>query len=241
MNDAALMDWLGSARARLVLRQERAALERVLPRLFGRTLLQVGNWGDGLLGASVHWRTGVVGGFGDGHSQVVCDLHALPLMRHSVDAILLPHSLETVAEPHQLLREADRSLTNRGQLIILGFNPWSWWGMRQHGPRRFAPLPEGCRPLRAGRVSEWLSVLDYEIVTQARYGPGGRRWPRVLQPLLAGFATGYLLLARKRSLPVNPLRQRWRERTPGMQVARLPSARSSVPAARNINLLSPRR
>ncbi len=223
---ANLGDWFNSPRAQGILREERLHLAAVLPSLFGRTMLQIGNWGDGLLQTSAHWRTGVVGP--DGRSQVVCALESLPLVRNSVDAILLPHSLEFTDVPHRLLRETDRTLTPRGQLVILGFNPWSWWGLRQRLWRRHPAYPAGLRPLGPGRLCEWLSVLDYEVVRFERFGPKLRLWPRVLRFALVPFSANYLILARKRSLPVSPLRERWRKASAGMDVARLPSARSGT-------------
>jgi hypothetical protein len=109
-----------------------------------------------------------------------------------------------------------RSGTNSpgdGQLIILGFRPFS----------------AGVRNLlaRAGiaehRLRDWLKLLGFEVIDARRYlftWPWGRAAPRrqrflentgnTLWPLFAG---AYLLRARKRVYTLTPIQPRWRART----------------------------
>ena len=220
-------DWLHSPRGEQLLRAERARLDPRLAKLFGRTLLQIGDWGDDLLRPAPHWRTGVIGT--GGNVQVICDLGALPLVPHSADAILLAHSLEAAPSPHRLLREADTALTSRGQLLILGFNPYSWWGLRQRWLPAYPALPPRQQLLGSGRITDWLRLLDYEVVCRERFGPVVPRGPRWLQPLLAPFAPAYLIHARKRQIPVNPIRKpAWRRAPADASAARLGSVRSAA-------------
>lgn len=219
--------WMDSPRGRLMLRHESAQLDRVLPRLFGRTLLQLGLWGENLLRGASHFRTGVIGS-GPG-AQVICDLEALPVVKHSVDTILLAHSLEFASSPHQLLREANRALSVRGQLLILGFNPYSWWGLRHRLAPQYPALPAPARPLSSGRVADWLRLLDYDVLSCERFGPGLRTQIRWLGPMLQPFAPGYLIHARKRRIPwrLTPT-PRWQREGPpaSATIARMPAARS---------------
>src|SRR5690606_29319162 len=62
---------------------------------------------------------------------LVTDPAALPFPAASLDLIVLPHTLERSADPHQVLREVERVLVPEGRVVITGFNPASWWGLRQ--------------------------------------------------------------------------------------------------------------
>lgn len=57
--------------------------------------------------------------------------HELPLAQHSVDLVIMHHTLDYASFPHQTLREVSRSLKSGGHLLIIGFNPLSFWGMRR--------------------------------------------------------------------------------------------------------------
>ncbi|UVE59594.1 class I SAM-dependent methyltransferase [Coxiella-like endosymbiont] len=61
----------------------------------------------------------------------------LPLLSNSVDVIVLVHLLEFIDYPARLLQEIFRALKPNGQLIILGFNPWSLWGLKKLFPEVF--------------------------------------------------------------------------------------------------------
>ena len=111
-------------------------------------------------------------------------------MSDCIDAALLPHTLEFAPDPYAILREADRVLVGEGQLLLLGFRPWSLWGMRARWSR--ARLSAGHAPRAVERlVREWLVLLGYEVVAEQRYlylGP----WSR---GLAASEGTGRMLRA----------------------------------------------
>ncbi len=141
-----------------------------------------------------------------------------------MDAVLLPHTLEFAADPYAIVREVDRVLTGEGQLLVLGFNPWSTWGLRGRFSRTGFP-PGMRRVLSEKRVRDWLVLLGYEVVSERRYlfaspwssglspneGPG-RFLRRGFNPLPSG---AYLLKARKRVYTLTPIRPRFREK-PGV-------------------------
>jgi hypothetical protein len=146
----------------------------------------------------------------------------LPITADSVDAVLLPHTLEFEADPYAIVREADRVLVGEGQLLVLGFRPWSLWGLRAGASRGSFP-PGMRRVLPEKRVRDWLVLLGYEIVSDRRYlystpwssgrreGEGNGRMLRrgLFNPLPAG---AYLLKARKRVYTLTPIRPRFRDK-----------------------------
>ena len=243
--------WLVGPSAQGVIEAERAVLRQALARLFGRSLLQIGSWTPRLLETSSHWRTGVLGP--DQGVDVRCDLSALPLAGGSVDAILLAHSLESAPSAHRLLREVDRALSPRGQLLVLAFNPYSIWGLRQRWLRRYPALPISMQPLGSGRVQDWLRLLDYEVLDCQRIAPQRvefdanhqpRRWWRErrqdlvrrapwLQLMWGFFAPVYLIQARKRRVPMSPAQKPvWRRASAGMDAVNMPTR--NMPTIKNL-------
>jgi SAM-dependent methyltransferase len=210
------------------LHAESELLGEALEDVFGWELLQVGAWGTGreLLRSSRTRRQTVVAPleFATG-VDVIGRASQLPVNSDSMDAVLLPHTLEFAADPYAIVREVDRVLTGEGQLLVLGFSPWSTWGLRARLSRTGFP-PAMRRVLGERRVRDWLVLLGYEIVAAKRYlfaspwGGGlspnegtGRYLRRGLNPLPA---SAYLLKARKRVYTLTPVRPRFREKQPAV-------------------------
>jgi len=224
---------------------EQAQLSKVLPNLFGYHLLQVGRpMESDLLGASriAHrmvmdelspfFREGGGGSFLSQSDQ-------LPIASDSLDVILLPHTLEYVSRPHEVLREAERTLIPEGHLLILGFNPWSQFGLRRMlcGWRNSSPW---CGHFYSTlRLKDWLALLGFDTVLVQHYffrpplqnegimrrlgsleRVGKRFWPL--------FGGGYLLVAKKRVTTLTPIKPRWRTRRSIVSVGTTePTARRS--------------
>lgn len=210
-NRHALELWLRSPRGRRWLALEEKEVRRVLPEVFGRHMLQIGSWGHGdqLVASSETLHHAVIGTVADFGAQALAVPEQLPVMTKSVDAVLLPHTLEFAPSPHNVLREANRILTDRGRLLILGFNPWGSFVMRQRLGLRYRAFPPAGRFYSVGRLSDWLELLDFEIAEVRRFSIGFP-WmdPRTdddawhLDALVARLSEGYLLVAKKRVLPM---------------------------------------
>lgn len=81
----------------------------------------------------------------------------LPLETDNIDLVVASHVLEASTDPHQVLREIDRILVPEGQLILIGFNPWSL--MRSGNLlRKKIDLPN------MSRVRDWFSLLGFEMM-----------------------------------------------------------------------------
>lgn len=226
MSGTQAADWLTTSLGRQLLAAEAEVLRGLLDDVFGLELLQLGSWGASreLLSSSRTRRQTVVAPHaGDGSAvDLVAELTQLPIQTASVDAVLLPHTLEFAAAPHAVVREADRVLTGEGQLIVLGFRPWSLWGLRARASREGYP-PGLLQMLGMGRVRDWLELLGYEVVLQRRYlysrpwGKGSGESRRILRRGLFNPlpAAAWLLRARKHVYRMTPLRHRFqRERRP---------------------------
>jgi SAM-dependent methyltransferase len=220
--DAALSAWWASALGRALLAAESELLSEALEDVFGWELLQIGAWGGSreLLAGSRSRRQTILAapGFPAG-ADIIGRPPLLPIASDAVDAVLLPHTLEFATDPYAIVREVDRVLVGEGQLLVLGFRPWSLWGMRARASHTGFP-PGMRRVLPERRVRDWLVLLGYEVVASRRYlycspwssgsGGAGRILRRGLTHPLPGGA--YLLKARKRIYTMTPVRPRFREK-----------------------------
>ncbi len=223
--DTALCGWWETPIGSALLATESELLGEALEDVFGWELLQVGAWGCGreLLARSRSRRQSLIAGaaFARG-ADVLARPSQLPVTSDSIDAVLLPHTLEFAPDPYAVLREVDRVLVGEGQLLVLGFRPWSLWGMRARWSRSGFP-PGMRRVLSEGLLREWLVLLGFEVVAARRYlylspwsrglargeGTGRMLRPGLTYPLPAG---AFLLKARKRVYTLTPVRPRFREK-----------------------------
>jgi SAM-dependent methyltransferase len=204
--------WMRSPRGKELVELERRELARALPGVFGRHLLQVGSWGEGeqLITSAETLHRAVLGTVGDFGASALTETERLPVAEKSVDALVLPHTLEFTHSPHNLLREANRVLSDRGRLFVLGFNPLGIWGLRERLGLRYRAFPHGARFYSVGRLWDWLELLDLEVTEVRRFGVGfpwnaprsdGEPWS--VASLTRPFAESYLLSAKKRVIPMN--------------------------------------
>jgi len=218
---APIDDWLHSSRGEALRAAEALLLREALEDCFGWEMLQIGLWGGEreLIAGGRTRRQTVISGTHSRGADVIARLTQLPVASDSVDAVLLPHTLEFETDPYAVLREVDRVLTGEGKLLVLGFHPWSLWGLRAKATRGGWP-PQLRRLLSERRLRDWLVLLGYEVTETRRYlydAPWGepalasrslhRSW---YNPLPAG---AFLMKARKRVYALPPLRLRLRERT----------------------------
>jgi SAM-dependent methyltransferase len=142
-------------------------------------------------------------------SGVTGEFTPLPYRQHWFDACLLAHTLSYSAHPQDILREADRVLTDQGWLLISGFNPTSVLGLGKLLPVVCYQPPSGCRLLSRWRLLDWLSSLNYQILShrtfqlvpwQASVAAQG-----LLEYCLPLFGCQYLIVARKQTIPLHPI------------------------------------
>ncbi len=238
-------EWLNTFTGRNLLREEVRQVRRAIDSVFGDQLVQVGIWGEpGMFRRLARTRRAAVAGPAPVPGvDVVCAADALAIASASVDAVLLPHTLELEDDPHAVLREVGRILRPDGQLVVLGFNPWGWWGLRHAMSRQ--GFPSGSqRMISDGRLCDWLRLLDFRVSHSAFYyfvppvlrgvaprqeraargeeGGGSPDSPsrpairrsraQALLRRVPAFAGCYVLVARKQTFVVTPIRLAWRRR-----------------------------
>jgi SAM-dependent methyltransferase len=217
---SSLSEWYRNPLGKLLADVELSALAEQLPGLFGYHLMVVDPpWETCILADSriPHHIIQRIQRNDDNDTGVVGHTDSWPVMTDTLDAIILPHTLELSVDPHQVLREAERSLIPDGHLVIIGFNPWSLWGVRRLLSWRTQEMPWNARFFSLNRIKDWLSLLGFDTL-YCRYlfqrPPirNSRMLGRLqfLEPshgndrmLLAG---AYILVARKRTVIMTPLK-----------------------------------
>ncbi len=218
-----LQHWYRKPLGRLFGAAETRLLAEILPRLFGYHLVALGvPTATDLLATSPiahRCRLDAISPPAGSSVDLLADPACLPLASDSIDVVVAPHVLEFVAEPHAVLREIDRVLIPEGHAVILGFNPFSLWGVRRLLHARSRTAPWDARLLSARRVRDWLTLLGFDTLA-VRYYCYRLPWTRTLHRLTllerlgpkywpAG-GGGYVLLARKRVSTLTPIKPSWR-------------------------------
>ncbi len=139
---------------------ERARIDEAVADIFGFNAVQLGLPQIDLLQAnriSLRQRANEFGAV-----DLLCDFTALPFSAASIDLVVLPHVLEFHRDPHQILREIERILIPEGQVIILGFNPLSLWGLKNRFNRQ-GEFPWNGSYISLPRLKDWLKLLGFEL------------------------------------------------------------------------------
>lgn len=220
-----LRDWFDALPGSAVREIEQGIGRDLLPDLFGYHLIEIGDIGVSLAEFSrVSHRVLVsCDGASVPRGDVVARPDSIPIASNAVDVVVLPHVLEFAGNAHGILREAERILIGDGHILIIGFNPWSGFGVcrRALGWRGHAPW---CgRWLSPARVRDWLELLGFEVerIVRGSFRPplANRRWHARLEFMerLGGHfwpvaSNLYAILARKRVTLLRPVRTSWKLR-----------------------------
>ena len=193
------------------------------PKFFGYHLLKIGALSrdiDCSTSPIKHQLT--VSGFTN-KANVVADVDDLPLLEHSVDVCLLSHALEFSVDPHHVVREANRVLIPNGYLIITGYNPFSLAGLNKFIPYRKKHSPWNERFFSPMRVKDWLHLMGYEILSDQRSlhsslaskvtdGKLVNYYQNFAKNYLPSLGSIYVIIAKKRVLPLTPIKPKWQLR-----------------------------
>ncbi|BAO43712.1 class I SAM-dependent methyltransferase [Thiolapillus brandeum] len=223
---AALNQWFESNMGKMVLEHEREVLQRVVEGLFGYYLLEL-SW---LCNMPSYSQVSPIRSFYrispciDAESQLAALPEMLPVAGDSVDAVVLPHTLDFAVDPRQVLREVERILIPEGRVVIVGFNPYSLWGLRRSLPGASRRLPWRGHFISARRLQDWLSLLGFDTGEEFSllFRPPWKkaflrqRFPRLdslSQRYLSRFSGVYVLVAVKRVSTLTPVGMRWKLRS----------------------------
>lgn len=203
--------WWLSPLGQTVFEMEKALLTELSTPFYGHTQLQLGGI-EPVPVLSKFLTSTFLSSKGDLNAKA----DSLPFKPYSIDNLLLLHVIEYQHDPHQVLREAERVLTEDGKLILLSFSPVSLWGLQ----RLFSwqdKAPWHGRFYSKTRIKDWLALLNFEIQEEHHtlYRPTfeSEKWlhrtrffERLGKRLWPWFGSVSIIVATKRTMPVNPIK-----------------------------------
>lgn len=154
------------------------------------------------------------------NTDVVAQTYNLPLLENSVDSIILAHELDFAQDPHQILREVDRVLIPNGHVAIVGFNPFSLCGLLKFLPINQKQILHDARFFSSMRIKDWLHLLGFEVIEFHhkvyselffdRTIQHDSRWQIWCEKFLPWFSATYIIVAKKRVLPLSLVKPKWK-------------------------------
>lgn len=210
----AVRSWFASGKGQRLLSLEKPLINQALTYYFGRFLLQAGPLYN--LQQPIKDVDEIISIGGEGiNADIVCDENAWPIQTEGVEAVVLQHSLDFAFSPHNIVREAARCIRPGGYLLIVGFNPYSYWGIYR---RCHFGLLSNSHSISYGRLMDWLRLLGFAV---ERTWKGGYGLPNntVVQDKVIGLeAIGqhrkcwgngfYIISARKMMIQPTPLKSK---------------------------------
>ncbi len=119
--------------------------------------------------------------------------------------VLIAPTLAWSRDPHQVLREADRVIVDDGWILLAEFNPYSLLGVLRAWPG----VTQKARFYPRSRLIDWLSLLNYEIVSvRATQLLPWRTQPGIFTRHFPSLGCINIILARKRTYPLTLAKNR---------------------------------
>ena len=196
-------------------------LRYYLTKLYGFHFVKIGNLSAEIATEECAIAHQVNVGLQGEKLQVRANPFNLPFAAKSVDACLLAHTLSWSNDPHRILREVDRVLIDDGWIILSGFNPFSLLGVGKLLPFMQRKVPYNSRMFTSARLSDWLSLLNYEVIQQdyVQLFPWSSRGGGTFSTHFPALGCLHLIMARKRTFPLTLNTAQTRTRKPTLQPA----------------------
>lgn len=165
-------------------------------------------------------------------ANIISSPAALPITSDCVDLFIMPHTLDFTEKPHEILREVERCLVPEGYMIVIGFNPISFYGLWKLFLSRRKTAPWNAKFYSLRRLRDWSSLLGFEeteIHYTAHLPPFKKlqKWKKMqslgrsLQYHMSKIGGVYIFVARKRVARLTPIKPKW-SRTNQILTGKLP-------------------
>ena len=215
-----IQDWYDSEVGRLISRAIEQHVWKITACVFGYHAIQIGEAfpGRNLLKNCTIRNQIIVDR--SSAANIISSPAALPVTSDSIDLFVLAHTLDFTDKPHQILREVERCLVTEGYVIIIGFNPHSFYGLWRRFPAHKKIVPWNAKFYSIRRIRDWSSLLGFDETAlhfTAHVPPFKRiqKWKKIqainvwLQNKIAHAGGIYIFVARKRLARLTPLEQAW--------------------------------
>ena len=243
----ALRRWFTTPVGEYVLKTEVAVMDQLLPGLFGYNLVQLSVQDSPLFGAStvqtkipLALDTGFINS-AEKHPAAVNERPilarpaALPLESDSIDVAIIHHFLDFADSPQEILKELARVTLPMGHMVIIGFNPRSFWGVWRSALQFKNRPPWNGQYISPGRLMDWLNLLDFKIdrAQYAIYRPPIPKLTGEVSDYSKGLSRNinlpvggiYVIVARKHIGAVRSIRPVWKSRQAFDRLSVVPSVK----------------
>ncbi len=220
--------WDKLSQGQRVKKELEIVLSPIVERMFGYYLVKLGSLSSELTLASCPIKHKVNIAEQQGEALHICGKSCeLPLQNNSVDAFVVLAELDFAIDPHQIIREINRTITADGKVVIAGFNPYSLAGILKYFPINKGNMLHQGRFFTAGRIKDWLQLLDFEIVQHEhliysslfaddgifkespRMNAINRKLTRFYKSYLPWFSSMYVIVAKKSTIPMSTVKPIW--------------------------------
>ncbi|MGR9052473.1 MAG: methyltransferase domain-containing protein [Gammaproteobacteria bacterium] len=208
-----LFAWYQTPRGKALQRVEAEFIRRSITVSCKQRVLQIGGlgWENQFIDCSLYENFIILDAHNLGYEEAVkikAKSYSLPIQSESIDLILLPHLLEFDKYHFQTMREIERVLKAEGHLVIINFNPWSFWVRSQYFWKKRPSDSWQGHFISKQRVLDWLKLLNFETKSSSEFsietyqGVSGGHFKI---GYFSFFTTAYAIRAIKRRFTMIPL------------------------------------
>ncbi len=158
-----IREWFESDLGQYVLQTESAMLDQLLPAHFGYNLAQFSVQSRSLYASSQVQNKFAVSLDESLEGALMARPAELPLISDCLDVAIVHHLLDFTESPQDILREIARVTLPMGHIVLVGFNPLSFWGAWKLMAKFKGRAPWNGSFIRPGRLMDWLNLLNFKI------------------------------------------------------------------------------
>jgi hypothetical protein len=207
-----LFAWYQTPRGKLLKELEADYLQKSITVSCQQIILQIGGlgWENEFIDCTLYKNYTVLDGKGlscDQARKIRSKVYCLPLQSDSVDMIIVPHLLEFDSHRFQTMREVERVLKPEGLLIVLNFNPYSFWVRYQYLWDKKMADSWGGHFISRSRILDWLKLLNFEVTVSSEFNLDSvsSKHGKSIAHRHSLFSTAYAIKAIKRRYNIIPL------------------------------------
>jgi len=207
-----LFAWYQTPRGKLLKELEADYLKKSITVSCRQNILQLGGlgWESDFIDCTLYKNYTILDakGFGcESARKIRAKAYCLPIQTNSMDMVIVPHLLEFDTHRFQTMREIERVLKPEGVLVVLNFNPLSFWVRYQFlWDKKMADSWGGHFIFRA-RILDWLKLLNFEVAISSKFNLNSvtSKQGNFINEGYSYFYTAYAVKAIKRRYNIIPL------------------------------------
>ena len=207
-----LFAWYQTPRGKLLKELETDYLKKAITVSCQQHILQIGGlgWESEFIDCSLYKNYTILDAKGLGCEmarKIRAKAYSLPIQTDSMDMVIVPHLLEFDTHRFQTMREIERILKPEGILVILNFNPLSFWVRYKFLWDKKLADSWGGHFIFRSRMFDWLKLLNFEVTVSSIFNLDTvlSKQGKSINDGFSFFYTAYAVKAIKRRYNIIPL------------------------------------